>query len=182
MAAAAQANSAATRTLFGEDYGQAASDAALSALITSYKRKAEYSSVETLPASLEAAANPTKRPKKTPGSSNALVLSQKQHGTTHSPAGQTKSLIQRPNMTQPRPEWHAPWKLMRVISGHIGWVRALAVEPNNQWFASGAGDRTIKIWDLASGSLRLTLTGHISAVRGLAVSPRHPIPFLLWRR
>lgn len=177
MAAAAQANSAATRTLFGEDYCQAASDAALSALITSYKRKAEYSDVETLPASLEAAANPTKRPKKTPSSSNALILSQKQNGTTQPSAGQTKSLIQRPNMTQARPDWHAPWKLMRVISGHIGWVRALAVEPNNQWFASGAGDRTIKIWDLASGSLRLTLTGHISAVRGLAVSPRHPYLF-----
>lgn len=78
---------------------------------------------------------------------------------------------------QSKPEWHAPWKLMRVISGHLGWVRSLAVEPNNQWFASGAGDRTIKIWDLATGNLRLTLTGHISTVRGLAVSPRHPYLF-----
>jgi pleiotropic regulator 1 len=178
MAAAAQANSVAARSLFGEDYGQAASDAALRVFITSYKRKAEYSSAEALPASLEAAANPTKKSKKTTrSSSNALVLAQRPNGNTPSPAGQTKSLIQRPNTTQPRPEWHPPWKLMRVISGHIGWVRALAVEPNNQWFASGAGDRTIKIWDLASGSLRLTLTGHISAVRGLAVSPRHPYLF-----
>ncbi|MBE3049406.1 WD40 repeat domain-containing protein [Candidatus Bathyarchaeota archaeon] len=79
--------------------------------------------------------------------------------------------------TQPKPDWHAPWKLMRVISGHLGWVRALAVDPDNKWFASGAGDRTIKIWDLATGSLRLTLTGHISTVRGLAVSPRHPYLF-----
>merc|ERR1711939_789776 len=47
----------------------------------------------------------------------------------------------------------------------------------NEWFASGAGDRTIKIWDLATGQLRLTLTGHISTVRGLAVSPRHPYLF-----
>jgi len=78
---------------------------------------------------------------------------------------------------QIKPDWHPPWKLMRVISGHLGWVRALAVEPNNQWFASGAGDRTIKIWDLATGNLRLTLTGHISTVRGLAVSPRHPYLF-----
>jgi pleiotropic regulator 1 len=23
----------------------------------------------------------------------------------------------------PKPEWHAPWKLFRVISGHNGWVR-----------------------------------------------------------
>ena len=76
-----------------------------------------------------------------------------------------------------KPTYHAPWKLVRVISGHLGWVRSVAVEPGNQWFATGAGDRVIKIWDLASGELKLSLTGHISTVRGLAVSPRHPYLF-----
>lgn len=90
---------------------------------------------------------------------------------------QNMSLIRKEAYRQPRPDWHAPWKLMRVISGHLGWVRALAVEPDNRWFASGAGDRTIKVWDLASGNLKVTLTGHISTVRGLAVSPRHPYLF-----
>ncbi|CAI6250095.1 unnamed protein product [Periconia digitata] len=91
---------------------------------------------------------------------------------THSSA-----LVRKDTVRQTKPEWHAPWKVSRVISGHMGWVRSLAVEPDNQWFASGAADRTIKIWDLASGQLKLTLTGHISAVRGLAVSPRHPYLF-----
>ncbi len=27
----------------------------------------------------------------------------------------------------PKPEWHAPWKLYRVISGHLGWVWGLLV-------------------------------------------------------
>lgn len=76
-----------------------------------------------------------------------------------------------------KPTYHPPWKLMRVISGHLGWVRSVAVEPGNKWFATGAGDRVIKIWDLASGELRLSLTGHISTVRGLAVSSRHPYLF-----
>lgn len=76
-----------------------------------------------------------------------------------------------------KPQWHAPWKLMRVISGHLGWVRSVCVEPDNQWFATGSADRTIKIWNLATGELRLTLTGHIMAVRALAVSPRHPYLF-----
>lgn len=76
-----------------------------------------------------------------------------------------------------KPTYHAPWKLSRVISGHLGWVRSVAVEPGNKWFATGAGDRVIKIWDLASGELKLSLTGHISTVRGLAVSPRHPYLF-----
>ncbi|KAF2765058.1 WD40 repeat-like protein [Teratosphaeria nubilosa] len=93
------------------------------------------------------------------------------------PQRDTTSLVRRDTVRQQKPEWHPPWKLFRVISGHLGWVRALAMEPGNQWFASGAGDRTIKIWDLASGTLKLTLTGHISCVRGLAVSPRHPYLF-----
>ncbi|ESK91350.1 pre-mrna-splicing factor prp46 [Moniliophthora roreri MCA 2997] len=76
-----------------------------------------------------------------------------------------------------KPTYHPPWKLVRVISGHLGWVRSVAVEPGNKWFATGAGDRVVKIWDLASGELKLSLTGHISTVRGLAVSPRHPYLF-----
>ena len=76
-----------------------------------------------------------------------------------------------------KPTYHPQWKLMRVISGHLGWVRSVAVEPGNQWFVTGAGDRVIKVWDLASGELKLSLTGHISTVRGLAVSPRHPYLF-----
>ena len=56
-------------------------------------------------------------------------------------------------------------------------VRSVAVDPGNEWFVSGSGDRTIKFWDLASGQLKLTLTGHIEQVTGLAISPRHPFMF-----
>ncbi|KVH97238.1 G-protein beta WD-40 repeat-containing protein [Cynara cardunculus var. scolymus] len=64
-----------------------------------------------------------------------------------------------------------------VISGHLGWVRSIAFDPSNQWFCTGSADRTIKIWDVGSGRLRLTLTGHIEQVRGLAVSTRHTYMF-----
>ena len=93
-----------------------------------------------------------------------------------SPRLTTRRACTRPSLVcrnlqrdMPKPEWHAPWKLMRVISGHLGWVRAIAVDPTNQWYVTGSADRTIKVWDLASGTLKLTLTGHISTVRGLAV-------------
>eukprot|EP00455_Lapot_gusevi_P054958 TRINITY_DN889_c0_g1_i1.p1 TRINITY_DN889_c0_g1~~TRINITY_DN889_c0_g1_i1.p1 ORF type:complete len:463 (-),score=91.34 TRINITY_DN889_c0_g1_i1:44-1432(-) len=76
-----------------------------------------------------------------------------------------------------KPEWHAPWKIYKVISGHLGWVRCISIDPSNEWFVTGSADRTIKIWDLASGTLKLTLTGHINAVRGVAVSQRHPYLF-----
>lgn len=57
------------------------------------------------------------------------------------------------------------------------WVRCVAFDPSNEWFATGSGDRTIKLWDTASGQLKLTLTGHIEQVTGVAVSPRHPYMF-----
>lgn len=50
------------------------------------------------------------------------------------------------------------------------WVRSVAVEPGNQWFATGSADRTIKIWDLATGQLKLTLTGHIEQVHKATIA------------
>jgi len=35
--------------------------------------------------------------------------------------------------------------VLKVISGHLGWVRCIAVEPGNQWFVTGSADRTIKV-------------------------------------
>lgn len=61
--------------------------------------------------------------------------------------------------TIPKPKWHAPWKLRRVLVGHLGWVRCVAIDPTNEWIATGAADRVIKVWDLASGQLRISLTG-----------------------
>ena len=183
-----------TAELFGSDYLMVTpSTLTDSSIGVSYRRKAEYEDVKELPSALaekqaKAAAGRAKRPKTqvqaqapVDQSGASMSLVKKAPGPTAGGVGgenQPRSLIQRPSATkQQPPEWHPPWKLMRVISGHLGWVRSLAVEPNNEWFASGAGDRTIKIWNLATGGLRLTLTGHISTVRGLAVSPRHPYLF-----
>ncbi|OTA07097.1 hypothetical protein A9Z42_0079480 [Trichoderma parareesei] len=133
------------------------------------------------PKLLEAGPGASSSSPSSPSPSSKATAAATGSGPTTTPAAarQNMSLTVRgaPAIQQVKPEWHPPWKLMRVISGHLGWVRSLAVEPGNKWFASGAGDRTIKIWDLATGSLRLTLTGHISTVRGLAVSPRHPYLF-----
>lgn len=91
--------------------------------------------------------------------------------------GLSQEIIGRPRTKTPEAKPHAQWRLMKVLAGHTGWVRSLAVDVSNKWFASGSADRTIKIWDLASGTLKVTLTGHIGAVRGLATSDRHPYLF-----
>ena len=179
------AHAQATKGLFGLDYGNI-----LAAPRLKRVRAGEYEGTEKLPPSIAAKQPKAKRTKADPmdlskptedaSTSKALVLNTKRSNINEfmrRQDPQSSSLIRRQAHEQLRPEWHAPWKLTRVISGHLGWVRALAVEPGNEWFASGAGDRTIKIWDLVTGGLRLTLTGHISTVRGLAVSPRHPYLF-----
>ncbi|KAK2196469.1 bifunctional WD40 repeat/WD40-YVTN repeat-like-containing domain superfamily/G-protein beta WD-40 repeat/WD repeat Prp46-PLRG1-like/WD40-repeat-containing domain superfamily/WD40 repeat [Babesia duncani] len=76
-----------------------------------------------------------------------------------------------------KPKWNPPWKLYRVIAGHHGWVHTVAVDVSNEWFATGGGDRLIKIWDLATCQLKLSLTGHINAVRDIKISERHPYLF-----
>lgn len=56
-------------------------------------------------------------------------------------------------------------------------MRSIGFEPGNEWFVTGSADRTIKIWDTATGTLKLTLMGHIEQVMGVIVSPRHPYMF-----
>nr|CAG8614141.1 4863_t:CDS:2 [Entrophospora candida] len=156
----------------------------------SVKIRDEYSHVKELPAALisqqsapdnvSSAINitqPTTTTTATTATTTTTAITTIAATKTTTPIAASGSLIRRKIPKVQKPEWHAPWKLMRVISGHLGWVRSIALEPGNKWFVTGAGDRTIKIWDLASGTLKLTLTGHISTVRGLAVSPRHPYLF-----
>lgn len=140
MATAAQAITEQTRALFGDDYSHVSS-ADPDQISLRFKRKVEYDNVRELPRALAekqaqaAASRGPKRPKvQNAGNQMALVKSNGESKSTPQTNGITSSsLVRRPNMQQSRPEWHAPWKLMRVISGHLGWVRALAVEPNNQW-------------------------------------------------
>ncbi|KAL9247446.1 hypothetical protein vseg_020878 [Gypsophila vaccaria] len=124
---------------------------------------------------LVAGAAPVAQPRSNdfgPTKSSSIISA---HGSTD--RFSTSAIMERVSSRWPRPDWHRPWKTYRVISGHLGWVRALAFDPSNTWFCSGSADRTIKIWDVASGQLKLTLTGHIEQVRGLAVSQRHTYMF-----
>lgn len=68
----------------------------------------------------------------------------------------------------PTPRWHAPWELSAVISGHLGWVRSIAFDPSNEWFATGSADRTIKVSKMQSKSIIDLLSyGFVSIDLGL---------------
>lgn len=118
-----------------------------------------------------------------PGVENRLTIHKIATPQSGSGPKMSNALITRQPVVVPTPEWHAPWELSAVVSGHLGWVRSIAFDPSNEWFVTGSADRTIKVWDFAKccagaeGGLKLTLTGHISAIRGLAVSSRHPYLF-----
>jgi len=60
--------------------------------------------------------------------------------------------------------------LFKSLSGHSSAVYAMAIHSNNNLFASGSGDKTIKLWD-ANGTFLRTLSGHTGQVYAVAFSP-----------
>jgi len=60
--------------------------------------------------------------------------------------------------------------LLRTLVGHTDSVNSIAVSANNRYVVSGSADKTLKIWELASGQLTQTLEGHSDWVSAVAVS------------
>ena len=61
--------------------------------------------------------------------------------------------------------------LIRTLTGNGASVTACAVSPDGTWIVSASGDKTLKIWDAATGRELHTLTGHTKSVSACAVSP-----------
>ena len=71
--------------------------------------------------------------------------------------------------------------LLRTFSGHSHWVYAVTITPDGKQAVSASCDKTLKLWDLATGSELGTLTGHSDWVTAVAITPRankrfpHPV-------
>lgn len=59
---------------------------------------------------------------------------------------------------------------IRVLSGHIGSVRSVAIAPDGAWLVTTGRDGTVRTWDAATGAQRASLTGHSGTVRAVAIA------------
>ncbi|ODG99476.1 hypothetical protein A4S05_37535 [Nostoc sp. KVJ20] len=60
---------------------------------------------------------------------------------------------------------------MYTLKGHSDAVRGVAFSPDGKTIASVSSDKTVKLWNAATGKEISTLKGHSDAVWGVAFSP-----------
>lgn len=78
-------------------------------------------------------------------------------------------------------DWDRQWKCVQVFEGHSHYVMGLAINPKDtNTFASACLDRTVKIWNLSSGTPNFTLEAHdAKGVNHVDYYPQSDKPYLL---
>ncbi|KAM0720132.1 hypothetical protein Q7P37_004268 [Cladosporium fusiforme] len=69
------------------------------------------------------------------------------------------------------PQVHQRWGAeMQKLEGHSHYITTVALSHDNRTMVSGSWDKTIRVWDLATGEERQKLEGHGDHITAVAVS------------
>ncbi|MBI1319137.1 MAG: hypothetical protein GC168_09335 [Candidatus Hydrogenedens sp.] len=60
---------------------------------------------------------------------------------------------------------------LREYSGHTGNINSLDLTPNGALLATGSSDREARIWDTSSQQLLMRFTGHSQSINAVAITP-----------
>ena len=66
--------------------------------------------------------------------------------------------------------WNSTTEEEKTFTGHTDLVKSIAFSPDGQTLASGSRDKTIHLWDVATGTHKKTLTGHKDSINSLSFS------------
>jgi WD40 repeat protein len=79
---------------------------------------------------------------------------------------------QIPHWIRGLPKVQRDWSsLEQTLEGHSDWVRSVAFSPDGSKLASGSSDRTVRVWNVATGQVEQTLEGHLDSVWSVVFSP-----------
>ncbi len=80
------------------------------------------------------------------------------------PPGPWLRWVNKPKQTMDSP-------LVRILEWHTGRVNAVAVTPDGRFAISGSSDKTLRVWELATGECVRILEGHTDTVSAVTVTP-----------
>ncbi len=62
-------------------------------------------------------------------------------------------------------------KILSALNGHSSVVASIAFSPDSKMIVSGSLDKTVRVWDMATGKQLSVLNGHSHYVTSVAFSP-----------
>jgi NACHT domain- and WD repeat-containing protein len=69
-----------------------------------------------------------------------------------------------------RPSYIPHPACLKTLQGHTDMVSTVAVTPDGHRVVSGSSDKTLRVWELATGTCLKTLEGHTDLVKAVAVT------------